>query len=86
MANAFIVYPEFPTPEAEKSAYQSVERIAGTAPYRRFDRDKEKDKDKKRSSFLKILEKETEKRRWETGDVFEDTEIGDPGFFFDYKM
>ncbi len=85
MADTLFVYPSFPPPEIV-SPGQIVEGVMHIASSRRFDRDKDKNRNSRKTDFNKILEKEQEKRRWGTGDVFEGTDIGDPGFFFDYKM
>lgn len=84
MANAFFVYPAYSIPEYVIS--QNVEKVSQVQPYRKYERGSTREKDKKQGSFSNILEKEKKEKRWETGDVSTTTEIGDPGFFFDYKM
>ena len=85
MANAFFVYPAYSVPEYVVS--QNVEKVSQVQPYRKYERGSTREKDKKKGSFSNTLESEKAKKdkRWETGDVSADTEIGDPGFFFDYK-
>ncbi|MBR6327010.1 MAG: hypothetical protein IKR61_09430 [Lachnospiraceae bacterium] len=86
MANAFYVYSPFEVPAYVTE--QIVERVSQVAPYRKYERDRKEDTDKRKreQKFAKVLEDETSRRRYETGDVSEISEIGDPGFFFDYKM
>ena len=86
MANAFYVYSPFEVPVYVTE--QIVERVSQVAPYRKYERDRKEDADKRKreQKFAKVLEDETSRRRYETGDVSEISEIGDPGFFFDYKM
>ncbi len=87
MANMFFADVPYPIPEMEV-VHQAVERVLQVTPYRRFERDRgrEDDSGKERRKFAQVLEEETNRRRYETGDVSQISEIGDPGFFFDYRM
>ena len=87
MANMFFADVPYPIPEMEV-VHQAVERVLQVTPYRRFERDRgrEDDPGRERRKFAQVLEEETNRRRYETGDVSQVSEIGDPGFFFDYRM
>ena len=87
MANAFVVYPAYSLPDYVIS--QNIDKVSQVESYWKYERDrtKEREKDKNKTTFSKILEKEKKRdKRWETGDVSNYSEIGDPGFFFDCKM
>jgi len=87
MANMFFAEYSYPVPELG-TVSQMVERVSQVTPYRKYERDHQRDdrEKKKALKFAQVLDEEQSRRRYETGDVTEMTEIGDPGFFFDYKM